>query len=173
MFLKLFRTLLFSLLLAIAASAVAEALPMPTYMVNSEAGFRINYPPAWSTGIYPEENAIDIADGNAFVYVDAIPLEFVPVTDLEELVELFLQDLIDEFDELEVDVLVGETLAERDAIRIEYRGVLGAETLLGALIFTLDEAYLYMVDYYTSAELFAEYEATLLAMVASFRFLDD
>jgi hypothetical protein len=175
MYLWIHRPLIFSLLLAVSALALAEALPLPTFMTNREAGFRISYPLGWSTAIYPDPDAnrIDIADANAFLQVDAIPLAFLRTLDPEELVALFLEELAYNFDEVELEVLVGESLAELDAIRIAYRAVVGADTIVGALTFTLAETFLYLIDFYVSEAFFDEYEATMLAMVASFRFIED
>jgi hypothetical protein len=167
------RNVISSLVIAITALALAEALPMPTYMTNREVGYRINYPPTWSTTTYQDVNLLVIADENALLSVDVISIEALPSDDLEALVALYFEDIADQFDAYEALVLVGESLAELDAIRIEYSGLLDGERLIGALILAIDGVYLYGIDYYVVAEFYEEYEATMLAMVESFRFIED
>jgi hypothetical protein len=164
------RTLLLTLAFSLLAVVSAQALPMPTYVVNSEVGFAIDYPPSWTITTYDGQNRIDVEDDEAILTVDAIELTLLPSEDPIIILDFILDGLLDTFDTLDGDLMPGQTLAGLDALRIDFEGEIDGVTVYGTLIFTFDDVYVYYLMFAVDADLYDDYEDTLLAMVDSFRF---
>lgn len=141
---------------------------MVTY-TDAEAGFRVDYPEPWEVFPYEEEGAVEFAEAEAFFFVSVFDADVLPVTNLEELAALLLEDLDDLFDELALRSRDTTLLAGLPAVTVEYEAYddFMAMLIRGVVTVAYDEERIVVVDMEAPSAEWERYAATFEAMRTS------
>jgi len=157
-----------ALILGVASADTPSAADLPTSMTNDDVGFTISYPPSWAVTTYTGANQIDFNDGLTFVIFDAFDLDILPVREPAALLELVVEDIQFFLTNLAMTELPTQAVGGLEAIGVSYTGTEDDLDVRGAILVMADERYAYLINFEEPAELYASYEPTFWAMVASF-----
>ena len=149
--------------------AFGLALAQMAAYTDDAAGFSVDYPEHWEVFQYEEESAVEFSERDAFFFVSVFDADLLPVTNLEELAALLLEDLDDVFDEFEVHSRDTTVLAGLPAVAVEYEAYDDYVEMLisGFVIVAFDEERIVVVDMEASSAELEHYAATFEAMLAS------
>ena len=137
---------------------------------DADAGFSIAYPEHWEVYPYEEEGAIEFAEDDAYFYVSVFAADLLEVTSLEEAAALLLEELEDEFDDVQVRSRDATLLAGLPALAVEYEWYDGfLEALIRAVVIvSYDAGRIVVVDMEAPSADWERYAPIFGTMVTSF-----
>lgn len=155
-------------ILSSAFAATHAAVELPTSMTNDEVGFTISYPPAWVVSTYPGINRVEFDDGPAFLMVDAIELDTLPMRDRAVLLSLLAEGVEGFLSEAVVTELPLRMLGGLEAVGISYTGTDEGRELQGTFLVMVDDVHAFVIHFEAPTDRYDDYGATFAAMVESF-----
>jgi len=156
------------LVLATCLACGLALAQMATY-TDGEAGFSVDYPEPWEVLPFDEDGAVEFSERDAFFFVSVFDADLLPVTNLEELAALLLEDLDDVFDELALRSREATVLAGLPAVAVEYEAYDDFLEMLvrGVVIVAYDERRIVVVDMEAPSAEWERYAATFEMMQTS------